>query len=117
MLFIGCKSETKNFYQEMMIARLPAPPKCKVTRNVSDINKVCNLFMQSSKSPLNEKANGWVYKVDIDIDGQIFTYTVGQGVFTDSDGKQYAVDGEKMIEELEKIYNGIETEETDYLKN
>ncbi|MEE0808883.1 MAG: hypothetical protein U0L84_05965 [Acutalibacteraceae bacterium] len=117
IMCIGCKAESKNFYQEMTIARLPSPPKCKITRNVSDINKVCNLFIQTPKSPLDDKINGWIYKVDIDIDGQVFSYAVGHEFFTDSDGTQYAVDGEKLMSDLESIYNEIVAIETDYPKN
>ena len=116
MLCVGCKGEKKEFIQEMTIARLPSPPMCKTTTNLSYINKVTNTFINAPKEPLGEKINGWVYKVDINIDGQVFSYTVSDTVFTDSDGKQYSVDGASIMDSLEEIYLKIDTVETEYVK-
>lgn len=100
----------------MTIARLPSPPMCKTTSNVSYINKVANIFAGAPKEPLDEKVNGWAYKVDINVDGQVFSYTVSDSVFTDSDGRQYSVDGKSIMTSLEEIYTEIDAQETEYVK-
>ena len=95
---------------------MPAPPMCKTTTNASYINKVANIFSNAQKELLKEKVNGWAYKVDINIDGQIFSYTVSDTVFTDSDGRQYSVDGKAIMASLEEIYLDIPSEEIEYVK-
>lgn len=113
---VGCSGQQKEFYQEITIVRMPAPPMCKTTTNASYINKVANIFSNAQKELLKEKVNGWAYKVDINIDGQIFSYTVSDTVFTDSDGRQYSVDGKAIMASLEEIYLDIPSEEIEYVK-
>lgn len=101
----------------MTVVRLPSPPMCKTTTSTSYINKVTSVFANTPKILLDEKVNGWMYKVDINVDGQIFSYTVSESVFTDSDGRQYSVDGKAMIASLDEIYSEINVQETEYAKN
>ena len=115
-LGVGCSGQKKEFFQEITIARMPSPPMCKTTSNVSYITKVANIFSNAQKELLKENVNGWVYKVDINIDGQVFSYAVSETVFTDSDGRQYSVDGKAMIASLEEIYLDISSEEKEYVK-
>ena len=100
----------------MTIVKLPSPPKCKTTDDVSVINEVVDVLSKIEKSPIDsENINGgWTIMIKLNIDGQSFNYTIG-GVFTDSDGRQYIVSNHKEIEDkLTKIYNDLEVPEVDY---
>ena len=115
----GCGSENTesiNFSQEITIVKLPSPPKCKTTDDVSVVNEVIAVLGEIEKSPIeNEYINGgWRIMIKLNIDGQSFNYTIG-GVFTDSDGKQYYANNHQEIEEeLLEIYNEIDAPEVDY---
>lgn len=124
VLLCGCSSDTNNnssdaktvFKQEVTIVKLPSPPKCKTTDDVSVINEVVDVLSKIEKSPIDsENINGgWTIMIKLNIDGQSFNYTIG-GVFTDSDGRQYIVSNHKEIEDkLTKIYNDLEVPEVDY---
>lgn len=120
MLFslCGCgSSDTQStvFSQEVTIVKMPSPPKCKTTDDISVVNEVITVLGEIEKSPIeDENRNGWSIMIKLNIDGQSFNYTIG-GVFTDSDGKQYYV---KNLDEIEKrineIYNKIDSPEVDY---
>ncbi len=120
-IFVCCacgnqNTESRNFNQEMTIVKLPSPPKCKTTDDVSVINEVVDVLSKIEKSPIDsENINGgWTIMIKLNIDGQSFNYTIG-GVFTDSDGRQYIVSNHKEIEDkLTKIYNDLEVPEVDY---
>lgn len=120
-IFVCCacgnqNTESQNFNQEMTIVKLPSPPKCKTTDDVSVINQVVDVLSKIEKSHIDsENVNGgWSIMIKLNIDGQSFNYTIG-GVFTDSDGRQYIVSNHKEIEDkLTKIYNDLDAPEVDY---
>ena len=120
-IFVCCacgnqNTESQNFNQEMTIVKLPSPPKCKTTDDVSVINEVVDVLSKIEKSPIDsENINGgWSIMIKLNIDGQSFNYTIGS-VFTDSDGRQYSVSNHKEIEDkLTKIYNDLDAPEVDY---
>lgn len=109
-------TESLNFSQEVTIVKMPSPPKCKTSDNISIVNEVISVLGEIEKSPTpNEEINGgWSIMVKFNIDGQEFNYTIGS-VFTDSDGKQYNV---KNLDEIEQkiidIYDKIDAPEVDY---
>ena len=118
LLLCGCSGVdgNKSFRQEMTIVKMPSPPKCKTTDNITIINEVLAVLTQIEKTPTDdaEIQGGWNIMVKLDIDGQQFNYTIG-GVFTDSDGRQYHVENAQEIEDkLLGIYNKIDAPEVDY---
>lgn len=116
---IGCKSDNTQstvFSQEVTIVKMPSPPKCKTSDDISDVNKIIDILGLIEKSPAaSEKVNGWQYMIIINVDGQKLNYTISSGVFTDSDGKQYRIENfEKIEEKIMELYNEISAPETDY---
>ena len=115
----GCGSgdaQSTVFSQEVTIVKMPSPPKCKTTDDVSVVNEVIAVLGKIEKSPIEDENinGGWSIMIKLNIDGQSFNYTIG-GVFTDSDGRQYIVSNHKEIEDkLTKIYNDLEVPEVDY---
>lgn len=118
-MLCGCETqnnESANLSQKVTIVKMPSPPKCKTTDNISIVNDVINTLGMIDKSPIeSDNVNGgWNIMVKLEIDGKSFNYTIG-GVFTDSDGKQYYVNNLKYIEEkLNDIYEEIDAPEVDY---
>jgi len=119
LLFCGCDSRntvSSEFGQEVTIAKLPSPPKCKTTDSVSVANEIIDVLAQIEKKPLDsEKINGgWQFMIKLKIDGQSFNYTIGN-IFTDSDKKQYIVENcNEITEKITKIYDKIDAPEVDY---
>ncbi|MBQ6717816.1 MAG: hypothetical protein IJN22_02850 [Clostridia bacterium] len=115
----GCGSENTesiNFSQEVTIVKMPSPPKCKTTDDVSVVNEVIAVLGKIEKSPIEDENinGGWSIMIKLNIDGQSFNYTIG-GVFTDSDGKQYYVtNGDEIEKKITEIYNKIDAPEVDY---
>ena len=120
----GCSSNTDNnssetktvFKQEVTIVKMPSPPKCKTTDDVSVVNEVIAVLNEIEKLPIEDENinGGWSVMIKLNVDGQEFNYTVGS-VFTDSDGKQYKVSNYKEIEnKLIKIYNELDVIEVNY---
>lgn len=118
-MLCGCETqnnESANLSQKVTIVKMPSPPKCKTTDNISIVNDVINTLGMIDKSPIeSDNVNGgWNIMVKLEIDGKSFNYTIG-GVFTDSDGKQYYVNNLDYIEEkLNDIYEKINAPEVDY---
>ncbi len=105
----------KDLKQEMTIVKMPSPPKCKTTDSVNIINEVLSLFKDIEKTPLEDEVNGgWNVMIKLNIDGQSFNYTVGEKIFTDSDGTQYLVDGSDAITRILEIYEQLDTPEKEY---
>lgn len=115
----GCKSsdaQSTVFSQEVTIVKMPSPPKCKTTDDVSVVNEVIAVLGKIEKSPIEDENinGGWSIMIKLNIDGQSFNYTIG-GVFTDSDGKQYYVtNGDEIEKKITEIYNKIDVPEVDY---
>lgn len=115
----GCGShdtQSAVFSQEVTIVKLPSPPKCKTTDDISVVNEVIAVLGEIEKSPIEDENinGGWSIMIKLNIDGQCFNYTIG-GVFTDSDGKQYYVKNLDEIEDkITEIYNKIDSPEVDY---
>jgi len=115
----GCKSsdtQSTVFSQEVTIVKMPSPPKCKTTDDVSVVNEVIAVLGKIEKSPIEDENinGGWSIMIKLNIDGQNFNYTIG-GVFTDSDGKQYYVtNGDEIEKKITEIYNKIDAPEVDY---
>ncbi len=116
----GCtvsENSSTVFKQQMTIIRMPSPPKCKTTSNITYIDRVLSAFSEAQKTPLDENVNGWHYKIDLVVDGETFTYAVNESVYTDSNGRQYSIDGKDIIKILDEVYEAINDTETDYIKN
>ncbi len=125
LLLNGCTSKAVNdsssqnkiFSQTMTIVTMLSPPKCKTTTNITTINKVLNVLGQIEKAgavPENSKG-GWYYLIKLNVDGTELTYTVGEGLFTDIDGKQYNItNSEEISEKLKQIYNEIDEPQVYY---
>lgn len=117
--FFGCeKSNTTSttFSQEVTIVKLPSPPKCKTTDDISIVNEIIAVLGEIEKSPIEDENinGGWSIMVKLNVDGQEFNYTIG-GVFTDSDGKQYYVENlDEIKEKILEIYDKIDAPEVDY---
>lgn len=115
----GCgnsDAQSTVFSQEVTIVKLPSPPKCKTTDDISVVNEVIAVLGEIEKSPIEDENinGGWSIMIKLNIDSQSFNYTIG-GVFTDSDGKQYYVKNLDEIEEkITEIYNKIDSPEVDY---
>ena len=115
----GCGSgdaQSTVFSQEVTIVKMPSPPKCKTTDDVSVVNEVIAVLGKIEKSPIEDENinGGWSIMIKLNIDGQSFNYTIG-GVFTDSDGKQYYVtNGDEIEKKITEIYNEIDAPEVDY---
>ncbi len=115
----GCKSsdtQSTVFSQEVTIVKMPSPPKCKTTDDVSVVNEVIAVLGKIEKSPIEDENinGGWSIMIKLNIDGHNFNYTIG-GVFTDSDGKQYnATNCDEIEEKITEIYNKIDAPEVDY---
>lgn len=121
--FIGCSmaetnSANANFEQQMTIVTMPSPPKCKTTSDATKINKVMNVLSEIEKAPTDNDGvikGGWFFMIKLAVDGNTFTYTVGN-VFTDSNGTQYTVTNyDEIKEKLTEIYTEIDAEEVDYI--
>lgn len=121
--FIGCSmaetnSANANFEQQMTIVTMPSPPKCKTTSDTAKINKVMNVLSEIEKEPTDNDGvikGGWFFMIKLSVDGNTFTYTVGN-VFTDSNGTQYTVTNyDEIKEKLTEIYTEIDAEEVDYI--
>lgn len=118
-IFCGCDTkdpESINLSQEVTIVKLPSPPTCKTTDDISIINEVITVLSNIEKSPINNDNinGGWNVMIKLKIDGKTLNYTIG-GVFTDSDGKQYHVNNLKDIEDkLNDVYDKIDAPEVDY---
>lgn len=109
-------TESLNFRQEVTIVKMPSPPKCKTTDDISVVEEVIAVLGQIKKAPIeNENINGgWSIMIKLNIDGKNFNYTIGS-VFTDSDGKQYNVTNVSEIEEkIIDIYDKMDAVEIDY---
>lgn len=118
-LLCGCgnqNTESLHFSQEITIVKMPSPPKCKTSDDISDVNKIIDILGLIEKSPAaSEKVNGWQYMIIINVDGQKLNYTISSAVFTDSDGKQYRIENfEKIEEKIMELYKEISAPETDY---
>ncbi len=115
----GCGSgdaQSTVLSQEVTIVKMPSPPKCKTTDDVSVVNEVIAVLGKIEKSPIEDENinGGWSIMIKLNIDGQSFNYTIG-GVFTDSDGKQYYVtNGDEIEKKITEIYNKIDAPEVDY---
>lgn len=108
--------ENQNFGQEVTIVKMPSPPKCKTTDDLSTINRIISILGEIEKTPIEDENinGGWYIMIKLNVDGKELIYTVG-GVFTDSDGRQYDVSNYKEIEDkLTKIYNEINVPEVNY---
>ena len=100
--------------QELTIATMPSPPKCKTTKNVGIIDSVLRVMAEIEKEPSDDNTNGWYYFIELDVDGQSFKYSLGN-IFTDSDGKQYKVlNYDEIKAKLTEIYEKIDEPERDY---
>lgn len=119
LLLCGCNShdtQSAVFSQEVTIVKLPSPPKCKTTDDISVVNEVIAVLGEIEKSPIEDENinGGWSIMIKLNIDSQCFNYTIG-GIFTDSDGKQYYVKNLDEIEDkITEIYNKIDSPEVDY---
>lgn len=115
----GCgnrDTESLNFSQEVTIVKMPSPPKCKTTDNISTVNEIISILGEIEKTPMTcGNTNGWYIMVKLNIDGQNLNYTIGDDVFTDSDGTQYGIKNFSEIEEkIMDIYDKIDAPEVDY---
>lgn len=109
-------TESLNFSQKVTIVKLPSPPKCKTTDDISTVNEIISILGEIEKTPKTcGNTNGWLIMIKLNIDGQNLNYTIAGDTFTDSDGKQYGI---KNFDEIEKkiteIYNKIDAPEVDY---
>lgn len=114
----GCTAvgTNKDIKQEMTIVIMPSPPKCKTTDNVNVINEILSLFKNIEKAPLEDDVNGgWSVKIQLNVDGEIFNYTMSDTVFTDLNGEQYAVDGISVVARIKEIYKQLDVAEEDYI--
>ena len=113
----GCEpknNQSEAVGQELTIATMPSPPKCKTTKNVGIIDSVLRVMAEIEKEPADDNTNGWYYFIELDVDGQSFKYSLGN-IFTDSDGKQYKVLNYVEIKaKLTEIYEKIDEPERDY---
>lgn len=115
----GCgihDTQSAIFSQEVTIVKLPSPPKCKTTDDISIVNEIIAVLGEIEKSPIEDENinGGWSIMVKLNVDGQEFNYTIG-GVFTDSDGKQYCVENlDEIKEKILEIYDKIDAPEVDY---
>lgn len=115
----GCGSgdaQSTVLSQEVTIVKMPSPPKCKTTDDVSVVNEVIAVLGKIEKSPIEDENinGGWSIMIKLNIDGRSFNYTIG-GVFTDSNGKQYYVtNGDEIEKKITEIYNKIDAPEVDY---
>ncbi len=122
-LLCGCDNqdtESKVFSQEVTIVKMPSPPKCKTTDDISVVEEVIAVLGQIEKAPTpNQEINGgWSTMIILNIDGQEFVYTVGGAIFKDSDGKQYnATNGDEIEEKITEIYSKINAPEVDHPRN
>ncbi len=110
------QNESTGLSQEITIVKMPSPPKCKTTDDITVINEVLELLNKMEKtSATDETVNGgWTTMIKLKIDGQEFNYTIGS-VFTDSDGRQYNITNYQEIEdEMTKIYNKLDVTEVQY---
>ncbi len=120
----GCKTkkvttsstQNKTFSQSMTIVTMPSPPKCKITTNITTINKVLDILGQVEKEEIVSKSKGgWYYMIKLNVDGTVLSYTIGGNLFTDLDGRQYQISNGKEIEEmLKQIYDEIDIAEAYY---
>ncbi len=120
LMCCGCdnqNTESLKFSQEVTIVKMPSPPKCKTTDDISVVEEVIAVLGEIEKSPINMingKTNGWEIMIKLEIDGQELNYTIGK-VFTDADGSQYYTENlDEIKEKINKIYNKIDAPEIDY---
>lgn len=118
-IFCGCNNndpESINLSQEVTIVKMPSPPICKTTDDISIINEVITILSNIEKSPINNDDinGGWNVMIKLKIDGKTLNYTIG-GVFTDSDGKQYHINNLQDIEyKINDVYDKIDAPEVNY---
>lgn len=112
----GTDTESANFSQEVTIVKMPSPPKCKTTDDISTVNEIISILGEIEKTPMTcGNTNGWSIMIRLNIDGQNLNYTIGSDAFTDSDGTQYGIKNFSEIEEkIMAIYDKINAVEVDY---
>lgn len=125
-IFIGCsnhtskkdidstKSISNTKDSSMVFVKLPSPPKCKKTDNAQIINKVIDFIDKSEKvSIANEDINGWYMLIKISTSEGLKEYSiVGNTLIID---KSYYQVSQDFIDNLEKIYNDIDSQEEKYI--
>lgn len=101
--------------KEVTIRVMPSPPKEKVIDNTEDIKKIVDYINSIKvKNKKQEVYKGWEVSVILKSDKEYSIYFTGNNI--NIDGIQYTVDS-KTIENIKKLYNDLNYEEENVVKN
>lgn len=101
--------------KEVTISVMPSPPKEKVIDNTEDIKKIVDYINSIKvKNKKQEVYKGWEVSVILKSDKEYSIYFTGNNI--NIDGIQYTVDS-KTIENIKKLYNDLNYEEENVVKN